>query len=130
MWLSLYEVAPGAAARTDEVVAGAAVASANREDRGDTNEPGWDTAERRQQLAESLEGNGDREAVNSRLIADKHQGTRPAAAVAEKTLAGQDIKDGQTERQRQDAGTPRTRTLDPVGTQRRLVAAAGQPTSR
>ncbi|MET4592683.1 hypothetical protein [Arthrobacter sp. 754] len=74
----------GAAARTDEVVAGAAVAGANRQDRADRSEPAWDTAERRQQLAESLEGKGDREAVNSRLLADKHQGTHPAAAVAQK----------------------------------------------
>jgi colicin import membrane protein len=74
----------GAAARTDEVVAGAAVAGANRQDRADRSEPAWDTAERRQQLAESLEGKGDREAVNSRLLADKHQGTHPAAAVDQK----------------------------------------------
>lgn len=74
----------GAAARTDEVVAGAAVAGANRQDRADRSEPAWDTAERRQQLAESLEGKGDREAVNSRLLADKHQGTHPAAAVSQK----------------------------------------------
>jgi hypothetical protein len=74
----------GAAARTDEVVAGAAVTAANRQDRADRSEPAWDTAERRQQLAESLEGKGDREAVNSRLLADKHQGTHPSAAVAQK----------------------------------------------
>jgi colicin import membrane protein len=72
------------AARTDEVMAGAAIAGANRQDRADRSEPAWDTAERRQQLAESLEGKGDREAVNSRLLADKHQGTHPAAAVAQK----------------------------------------------
>ena len=71
-------------ARTDEVVAGAAIAGANRQDRADKTEPAWDTAERRQQLAESLEGKGDREAVNSRLLADKHQGTHPSAAVAQK----------------------------------------------
>jgi hypothetical protein len=71
-------------ARTDEVVAGAAIAGANRQDRADRSEPAWDTAERRQQLAESLEGKGDREAVNSRLLADKHQGTHPSAAVAQK----------------------------------------------
>jgi hypothetical protein len=72
------------AARTDEVVAGAAVARANRQDRADRREPAWDTAERRQQLAESLEGKGDREAVNSRLLADKHQGAPATAAVAQK----------------------------------------------
>lgn len=70
-------------ARTDEAVAGAAIAGANRQDRADRSEPAWDTAERRQQLAESLEGKG-REAVNSRLLADKHQGTHPSAAVAQK----------------------------------------------
>ena len=31
-----------------------------------------------------MEGKGDREGVNSRLLADKHQGTHPAAAVAQK----------------------------------------------
>lgn len=72
------------AARTDEVVVGAAVAGANRQDRAEKSEPAWDTAERRQQLAASLEGKGDREAVNSRLLADKHQGTHPSAAVAQK----------------------------------------------
>jgi hypothetical protein len=74
----------GAAARTDELVAGAAVVGANRQDRADRTEPAWDTAERRQQLDESLEAKGDREAVNSRLLADKHQGTHPSAAVAQK----------------------------------------------
>jgi colicin import membrane protein len=73
-----------ASARTDEMVAGAEVAGANRQDRADRSEPAWDTAERRQKLAESLEGKGDREAVNARLLADKHQGTLPAAAVAQK----------------------------------------------
>jgi uncharacterized protein (DUF2147 family) len=71
------------AARTEEVVAGAAVAGANRQDRADRSEAAWDTAERRQQLAESLEGKGDREAVNSWLLADKHDGTQPAAAIAQ-----------------------------------------------
>jgi len=71
-------------ARTDEVVAGAAIAGANRQDRADIREPAWDTAERRQQLAESLEGKGAREAVNSRLLADKHQGTHPSAVIAQK----------------------------------------------
>jgi hypothetical protein len=74
----------GAAARTDEVVAGAAVAGANRQDRADRSEPAWDSSERREQLAETLEGEGDREAVSSRLLADKHQGTHPSAAVAQK----------------------------------------------
>ena len=71
-------------ARTDEVAAGAAVAGANRQDRADRSDPAWDTAERRQQLAEGLEGKGDREAVTSRLLADMHQGTHPSAAIAQK----------------------------------------------
>jgi hypothetical protein len=75
------------AARADEAVAGAAVAGANREGRAAhkaQGEPAYDSPERRQQLAESLEGKGDREAVNSRLLADKHQGTPATAAVAQK----------------------------------------------
>jgi hypothetical protein len=48
------------------------------------SEPRWDTADRRQQLAESLEDKGDREAVKARLLAEKHQGTHPSAAVAQK----------------------------------------------
>jgi hypothetical protein len=72
------------AARTDEAVAGAAVVGANQQDREDRNEPASDPAERRQQLAQSMEGKGDRKSVNSRLLADKHQGTHPSAAVAQK----------------------------------------------
>lgn len=45
--------------------------------------PPYDSAQRRQQLSESLGGNGDREAVNSRLLADKHQGTPATAAMAQ-----------------------------------------------
>jgi colicin import membrane protein len=66
------------------VVAGAAVSAAKRQDRAVLSEPAWDSAERRQQLAESLEGKCDREAVNARLLADKHQGTHPSAAIAQK----------------------------------------------
>jgi colicin import membrane protein len=75
------------AARADEVVARAAVAGANRQDKAAQkaqDEPGYDSADRRQQLAGSLEGKGDREAVSSRLLADKHQGTPATAAVAQK----------------------------------------------
>ncbi|WP_427019455.1 hypothetical protein ACQCSX_22680 (plasmid) [Pseudarthrobacter sp. P1] len=75
------------AARTDEVVAGAAVGGANRKDRAAGKaqaEPAYDSPERREQLAESLEGNGDREAVNSRLLADKHQGAPATAAVVQR----------------------------------------------
>jgi colicin import membrane protein len=73
------------AARTDEAVAAATVAGANRQDASAQQaqaEPNYDSPERRQQLAESLEGKGDREAVASRLLADKHQGTPATAAVA------------------------------------------------
>ncbi|MFE4230146.1 hypothetical protein ACFRJ8_19910 [Arthrobacter sp. NPDC056886] len=78
------ERAKASAARTDEAVAAATVATANRQDRADRSEPAWDTAQRRQQLAESLESKGDREAVTSRLLADKHQGA-PALAAAART---------------------------------------------
>ncbi|MDN3935655.1 hypothetical protein QWJ39_04935 [Arthrobacter sp. YD4] len=78
------ERSKASAARTDEVVAGAAIAGANRQDRVNRSGPAWDTAERRQQLAESLESKGDRETVDSRLLADKHQGTHPWAAIAQK----------------------------------------------
>jgi hypothetical protein len=75
------------AARTDEIVAGAAVAGANRQDSVDQKAqdgPAHDSPERRQQLAESLEGMGDREAVNSRLLADMHQAAPATLAVAQK----------------------------------------------
>ncbi|BCW73610.1 hypothetical protein [Arthrobacter sp. NicSoilB8] len=74
-------------ARTDEVVAGAAVAGANSQDTAaqkGQDATAYDSPERRQQLAESLEGKGDREAVNSRLLADKHQGAPATAAVAQR----------------------------------------------
>jgi colicin import membrane protein len=74
------------AARTDDVVAGAAVAGAKRQDKAAEKaqgEPAYDSPERRQRLAESLEGKGDREAVNSRLLADKHQGAPATAAVTQ-----------------------------------------------
>jgi colicin import membrane protein len=75
------------AARADEAVIGAAVAAANRQDNAAQQaqaEPAYDSPERRQQLAESLDGKGDRESVNSRLLADKHQGAPATAAVAHK----------------------------------------------
>lgn len=78
------ERSTAAAARGDEAAAGAAVTGANREDQtraADAGKPGWDTAERRSNLASRLEGNTDREAVKARLIADAHQGTHPSAAV-------------------------------------------------
>lgn len=42
----------------------------------------YDSAERRQTLAASLESMADREAVQARLSADQDQGTPPNAAVA------------------------------------------------
>jgi colicin import membrane protein len=63
------------------------VAGANRQDkavREAQDKPDYDSPERRQQLVESLDGKGDREAVNSRLLADKHQGMPAAAAVIQK----------------------------------------------
>ncbi|MDQ0867461.1 hypothetical protein [Arthrobacter globiformis] len=42
----------------------------------------YDSAERRQELAASLEGVADPEAVQARLSADQDQGTPPSAAVA------------------------------------------------
>lgn len=71
------------AARRDEMLAGAAVVGANREDRARANssEPAYDSPERRRQLAKSLENHPDREAVNARLMADRHQATPPSAAV-------------------------------------------------
>lgn len=81
-----------AAARGDEAVAGATVAAANREDQAraaDAGTPGWETAERRSNLASRLEGNPDREAVNARLIADAHQGTHPSAAVQARPYVAQ-----------------------------------------
>jgi colicin import membrane protein len=76
------------AARTDEAVVGSAVAGANRQDiavqKAQSQATAYDSPERRQHLAESLDGKDDREAVNSRLLADKHQGTPATAAVAQK----------------------------------------------
>jgi hypothetical protein len=83
------------AARTDDVVAGAAVAGAGRQDavvQKARAEPAYDSGERRQQLAKSLEGKGDREAVNSRLLADKHQGAPATAAVAQKPFLAKTSK--------------------------------------
>lgn len=42
----------------------------------------YDSAERRQELADSLEGLSDREAVQARLSADQDQATPPSTAVA------------------------------------------------
>jgi colicin import membrane protein len=93
------------AASTDEVVAGAAVAGANRQDNAAQiahGEPAHDSHERRQQLAEGLEGKGDREAVNSRLLADKHQGSPANDAVAQKPSLAR------TSRMAKQSGTGKT----------------------
>lgn len=42
----------------------------------------YDSAERRDALAKSLDHIGDKEAVQARLTADRNQGTTPAAAIA------------------------------------------------
>jgi len=76
-----------ATARTDETVIAAEVTAADRQDKpAHKTQPqaAYDSPERRQQLAESLDGKGDREAVNARLLADKHQGTPANAAIAHK----------------------------------------------
>lgn len=89
--LAENERSTAAAARGDEVIAGAAMAGANREDRAranDSGEPAYDSSERRQQLAKNLENHPDREAVNARLVADRHQGTPPSAAVNSKPTVG------------------------------------------
>lgn len=82
------------AARGDEMLAGAAVLGANREDRARANssEPVYDSPERRQQLAKSLENHPDREAVTARLMADKHQGKPASAAVSSTPSAGKTAK--------------------------------------
>lgn len=89
------ERSTAAAARGDEVLAGAAMAGANREDGARTNDsadPPYDSPERRQQLAANLENHPDREAVNARLVADRHQGTPPSAAVNSKPTVGKTSK--------------------------------------
>lgn len=42
----------------------------------------WDTAERREQFAASLQGKADRTAVDARVLADVSQGTHPREAVS------------------------------------------------
>lgn len=83
------------AVRGDEFVASAAVTGANREDRERANnsaEPAYDSPERRQQLAKRLENYPDREAVNALLMADRHQGTPPSAAVNSTPSVGKTSK--------------------------------------
>lgn len=88
------ERSAAAAARGDEVLAGAAVAGANREDRARAaaSDAPYDSAERRRNLAADWEGHGDREAVNARLVADRHQATPPSAAVQSKPSTAQTAK--------------------------------------
>ena len=42
----------------------------------------WDTAERREEFAASLQGKADQAAVDARVLADLSQGTHPRQAVA------------------------------------------------
>ena len=89
------ERSTGAAARTDEAVAGAAVAGARREDTARSAEPGqesWDTTERRSNLAANLSTSAGSEAVQARMIADTHQGTHPSAAVSSRPKTAQTAK--------------------------------------
>lgn len=84
-----------AAARTDETVTVAGISGADKDDKSVQQkhvDSAYDSPERRHQLAESLEGKGDREAVTSRLLADKHQGAPATAAVAHKPSPGQTAK--------------------------------------
>lgn len=85
-------------ARSETVQATALLAEADREDRNrqqDVTEENqhpvalreeagikYDSAERRHELAASLEGIADKEAVQARLSADQDQGAPPSAAVA------------------------------------------------
>jgi hypothetical protein len=85
----------GSAARTDEAVAGVAVAGARREDAARSAEPGqdsWDTTERRANLAANLSKSADSEAVQARMIADTHLGTHPSAAVSSRPKTTQTAK--------------------------------------
>lgn len=58
----------------------------------------YDSAERREALAKSLDHIGDREAVQARLIADRNQATPPGAAVTS--------KQGNAPKARKTGGTP------------------------
>jgi hypothetical protein len=85
----------GAAARTDEAVAGVAVAGARREDAARSSEPkqeSWDTTERRSNLAANLSKNAGSEAAQARMIADTYQGTHPSAAVSSRPKTAQTAK--------------------------------------
>jgi len=84
--------------RDETAQTAALLAEADREDRDreqdvteENQRPGtlreeagtkYDSAERRQKLADSLEGVADREAVQARLNADQDQATPPSAAVS------------------------------------------------
>jgi hypothetical protein len=50
--------------------------------RGEEAGINYDSAERRQELAASVDGVADHEAIQARLSADQDQGTPPSAAVA------------------------------------------------
>ena len=87
------------AGRAEDTQAAALLAEADREDQDrerDVTEENqrpetlreeagikYDSAERRQELAASLDGVADREAVQARLSADQDQGTPPSAAVVQ-----------------------------------------------
>ncbi|MPY12265.1 hypothetical protein [Arthrobacter bussei] len=85
----------GASARADEAIVGVAVAGARREDASRSVEPrqeGWDTTERRSDLAANLSKSAGSEAVQARMIADTHQATHPSAAVSSRPRTTQTAK--------------------------------------
>jgi hypothetical protein len=108
------EKAKAAAARTDEVAAGAAVAGANKQDKAAQkaqDEPAYDSPGRRQQLAESLEGQGR---PRSRQLPDfSRTNTKahrlPPPLPKNRLLLGR--QSGQASGPGEDSGTRRTRTL-------------------
>lgn len=120
-----HERSAAAAARGDEVLAGAAVAGANREDHARTavSDAPYDSAERRRSLAAVLEGHGDREAVNARLVADRHQATPPpSAAVQSGPSVAQTVRT-----QVQDWGRTVERGLERWQTTQRRGSTAAAP---
>ncbi|MDI3243300.1 hypothetical protein QK292_17275 [Arthrobacter sp. AL08] len=72
------------AARTDAIVARADVTGASRNDREAGGEPAWESGGTTPAAGRKSGRQGDREAVSSRFLADKHDGAHSSAAVAQK----------------------------------------------
>jgi colicin import membrane protein len=72
------QAASEAAERIEDVTAGAVLAGTAN---APAAQPAHDSEQRRRSVAQALAGHPDREAVAARLIAEKHQGTPPGAAV-------------------------------------------------